>query len=951
MAADDNPASSPNPQGQQLSEAERQRGFVFPPIPRRQQLDEGERQRGFVFPAPPEPPKEEPSATPRQMAVDVAQTLPAAAARGFIGMPGIAGDVGRLIDIAPASVSYYARRPFERLGIAESGVAERSYNAAMEALRKSQTPEERAGTWNRLAGISFPTSDYFIQGAEPYLPSALTYRPQTSAGRVADVLGSFVGGAPAGGAVRQGVRLLRGQTTVPRAIVGVPGEAVLPSTIGAGLGSGVAGEMLGDVIGEGPARILGALTGGAGGAAAERRLPSGVRERGNQIAGQLYRERLPEGTDTALTVPPGQFVEGATPTSAQLLGREGHQARLLGERFAPEGVAGSEANTRNAINASAGERLNAIEAAAPYRSMEEALDLPAGPNPLATSSQTARNNFDVIHDDFFQRQENAWSNPALSDARYNSAAVNNAANLTMEEIGSASFRNMPVELRRYIQELSSFGNDGIPLERLQTIKKLANAVIRDPNVRDPSGAIAFSRHLDNVMTNENNVIPGSIQGAASAWDRARTATREYHQTFGTDYLRSLARSYPEGSPQAGMPTVPAEQFFNRMFSSPQTALTRYNEIASLPNIDRVAFDRSAGDWLIAQLTKDGRNLNFTDRELINFRTNPAYSDVINQIPDMSDRLDDIGRQSISQRVAGEFRNILNSANTEQVPARLSNFLDKHGAELRQVLPESQHGFIDQLQRSSELLRPLSSGRQLDPSRVLNFMENGDLFSVLHGQALGLAPRFAAGTAAGYVTSTLVPQLAGYESLLGLGLGVGATGIPRNIAQIPTAIASRVFYGDVQRAAQEALARAAIDPPFLRELLRHPNPQDIFNPFSARGWAHGLTTITPNAAHYASLGLRAPEILQQQGEQQGPPQPPRLMQPRYQIPTLPDVNVTAPRPTRASGGRITSHHRAKAQALINAADRAKKTHNGTTKPILDMPDETVAKALSLADQAI
>ena len=65
------------------------------------------------------------------------------------------------------------------------------------------------------------------------------------------------------------------------------------------------------------------------------------------------------------------------------------------------------------------------------------------------------------------------------------------------------------------------------------------------------------------------------------------------------------------------------------------------------------------------------------------------------------------------------------------------------------------------------------------------------------------------------------------------------------------------------------------------------------------------------------------------------------------------NAEAPdeRPTRASGGRITSHHRAKAQALINAADRAKKAHNGNTKPILDMPDEAVAKALSLADQAI
>ena len=73
--------------------------------------------------------------------------------------------------------------------------------------------------------------------------------------------------------------------------------------------------------------------------------------------------------------------------------------------------------------------------------------------------------------------------------------------------------------------------------------------------------------------------------------------------------------------------------------------------------------------------------------------------------------------------------------------------------------------------------------------------------------------------------------------------------------------------------------------------------------------------------------------------------------QQRLATIPETVVTAPRPTRASGGRITSHHRAKAQALINAADRAKKAHNGNTKPILDMPDETVAKALSLADQAI
>jgi hypothetical protein len=68
--------------------------------------------------------------------------------------------------------------------------------------------------------------------------------------------------------------------------------------------------------------------------------------------------------------------------------------------------------------------------------------------------------------------------------------------------------------------------------------------------------------------------------------------------------------------------------------------------------------------------------------------------------------------------------------------------------------------------------------------------------------------------------------------------------------------------------------------------------------------------------------------------------------------LPPTVVTAPRIGRASGGRLTrGKHVAKASALIRAADQAKKQHNGSTKTILDQPDEVVAKALSLANSAI
>jgi hypothetical protein len=922
--------------------------FIFLPRANQEQHPSGadatsraERESRFQFLIPPERPRQEITHTPTQVVEDVARSAAAGVGRGVVGMPGILGDIGTLADIGPPSLRYYARRPFESLGLAESGVAERTYNTAMEALRKSQSPEEREGTWNRIAGVSVPTSQYFVRGATPYVPF-IGYEAQTTPGRIAGTLGEFVGGAPAGGLPGAAIRTARGTATAGRALGRAAGEAFSPATIAAGVGSGTAGETLGDTVGEGPSRIFGALAGAGGASAAARRLPGGVKERGEQVAGQLYRERLPEGSEATLTQPPEQYVPGATPTPGQLLGADGDQARALARRFSPEGTGLSEQQTRAALTESGREGLHAIEQAAPYQSMQEALNLPIGPNPMSSSSQAARSTFDAIHDALFQAKENAWSHPAISQARYNTADVNTAIGNALREMGDATYQNMPIELRRYVQNLQTFGIDGIPLEELQKVKQFANTIARNPNVMDRSGAIALTTHLDDIMSETRHVIPESMQGtdytqAAPAWDAARNATRQYHQTFGTDYLRSAARTYPEGSPQAGMPVIPSANFLDNMLGSRNTALRNYNEIASLPNIDRAALDQSVGDWLVGKLTEDGRRLNFTEQQLDRFRASPQYRDIIQQIPGMSDRLDQIGAQTLNQRVRAEFSNALNSNDI----SRLSDFLRTHDAELRQILPQNQHQLIDQLSRSSELLRPLVT-QPLTESRLLNFMQNGDLFSVLHGQALGLAPRFAAGTAAGYIASRFVPQLAGIEGVLGLGTGAG-------FLTAPTAFASRVFYGDVQKAAQEALSRAATDPQYLATLLRRPNPQDVFNPFSRSGWAHGLTEVAPNAAYYATLGVRAPAILQQQ--QPEPEQPRRLMQPRYQIPTIPDVNVTAPRPTRASGGRITSQHRAKAQALINAADRAKKAHNGNTKPILDMPDETVAKALSLADQAI
>jgi len=52
----------------------------------------------------------------------------------------------------------------------------------------------------------------------------------------------------------------------------------------------------------------------------------------------------------------------------------------------------------------------------------------------------------------------------------------------------------------------------------------------------------------------------------------------------------------------------------------------------------------------------------------------------------------------------------------------------------------------------------------------------------------------------------------------------------------------------------------------------------------------------------------------------------------------------------SGGRILDHG-SKADALVRAAESARKAISGTTEPLLDMPDEHVVKALAVAGEAI
>jgi hypothetical protein len=55
--------------------------------------------------------------------------------------------------------------------------------------------------------------------------------------------------------------------------------------------------------------------------------------------------------------------------------------------------------------------------------------------------------------------------------------------------------------------------------------------------------------------------------------------------------------------------------------------------------------------------------------------------------------------------------------------------------------------------------------------------------------------------------------------------------------------------------------------------------------------------------------------------------------------------------RASGGRIGMDHGQRAEALIRAAEAARKQEGQATKPLLNLPDETITRALSIANRSI
>jgi len=858
---------------------------------------------------------------------DVAKATASGVGRGFVGTAGLPGDIAQLYRLGEQYVPFAARKAGEVLGFTAPGEAAQKLETAKRAAAESATPEERAGTHARVLGVDLPTSKGAVDWASRQGVPGLQYEPATGYGRAARTAGEFIGGAPAFGAVPGAIRSGVGGLTR-----GAIRETASPANLLAGVGAGAAGELLPNTPG---AEIAGALAGARAGSLRAGRAEREAIAKGT--AADILRKEA--GVTDVPRLSPDLYTPGAEPISRQLMAQNPRLAGLTKE-IAPERSSILTTEARQEIGSAAARLAAAAPAPSP---LHETLRV-VGDNPQAAASVRARGPFDVIHDRMKGDADLAWKHPVLELAEINTPPLRAASQAMAEKIGPGVAALDP-NLRAYI-EAFDMAKGTVPARYVQNALSTAKENLREGR-GDSRSTRAFIEAFNPVLENVENVskrfMPeGVTYGQFSdSWTDAVKKTREYERLFDSSdkVFGQLRKRYGEGVAGAGENVLPSETTLDTLLKG-KDAAGNYRRMASffdspavaerLPAGDRASMQRnlqeSVSDWAVSKLSNNGQKI-ITDTDLQRYMKDPSFASLVAEVPGLESRLRAVTARAGSERLVGEFRDVLNSEN----PTRIADFIQNNAADLRAALPGHSPQSLTQLQRSAEVWSRIPQGA-LDERRLTDLLKQGDIFTLVHGVAMGRLAQGALAFGAAKATGLPAALTAGAElaGLAGLGGYLGGT---------PGQLTTRLMYGDVQAAATKLLQAALEDPKVMRELLKAPSVENIRNPFSIPGLARYAQDAATAGAKYGYLGgrdLDAP-----------PPQPAQgLTIPMYATPT------GAPRPGRKAGGRIGGiNHGSIAMSLIRAAEKAKKGHNTTTEPLLEQPDEAITKALSIAEEAL
>ena len=151
------------------------------------------------------------------------------------------------------------------------------------------------------------------------------------------------------------------------------------------------------------------------------------------------------------------------------------------------------------------------------------------------------------------------------------------------------------------------------------------------------------------------------------------------------------------------------------------------------------------DWLVSKIQGDK---GFVTSDMVDkFKKSPSYATLINEVPGLDKRLELLARTGAGEQLVDS----LGKKMLQYSPEKLSNWLTQNAADLDQhvVSPEGR-AFVQKLRNSADTLKSLTTTEAVpaDAMKKIKMLQNGDLFTLLHGKAVGVLGGAAAGYGAG-----------------------------------------------------------------------------------------------------------------------------------------------------------------------------------------------------------
>ena len=847
---------------------------------------------------------------------DVLRSVGSGLTTGVIGIPGMVGSMRDLADVGLRKGLSYAESALPGTDTQEN-IEKRMLASQAASETKQEALAKSIGipaflTKNPISHFLsyFPTSGEVVKAAEEYIPSikpVTSYSPSTGYGRVAKDTSEAISGSVVG-----------------------PGGLLTKLAIGAGGGLTGAGakEVFRGSDFEVPAQLAGTLIGGgataigAGKIAASR--PAAVQERSDRIAGKIYREgagdeaaagkvvKTLEDELAASKLDPDRYVKGVSPTTAQMaqdtnlsnlekqvlaLNPDSPEAISLGQRIAA---------SKEAFGAEAFQAPGMVSAGIKSPDLQKATGL-QGFNPQGDASIIARSVIDALEKQKDDLAKGAWSNSLIAQTNVYQGKVSDQINnyLNSKTMSKTDVSRIDPQIMQRIKALAQEGGGTVPLLELQAIRSLVLDKSRAA-FRSGEGTLGMihqklGTEFANIINNDKNIQFGDKPGLKrKAWADAVAATKDLHETFRPEFMAQLIAKTSGGSQKIG-----ANAVFDAMFSG-KNAVQHLKEVRTALG---TSIDKVAGDWIVGKLTKNGTVSTLEPGAVAEFLAKPTTAGIVNEIPGLRSRIEGLGRLAGESQVAANQRLLLSNFNTalnNNNPQTLSKFLDGKGAELKSILTNPQDKkFIDAIGRSAKMMQNLSDKSSMR-GKTLDKLQNGRIIDIIYGRSVGA------------ISNGLAVELAARLATLG-----GLPGVPGYLPGVAGAVASRYssqsagpiaeivgkfVLGDTKRITIERLQQAARDPEIALLLMQKPSPEAILR------IQDRLANITSPMAYERSLD-------EPKEKRQG----------------------------RASGGKVGSS--SIADRLVMAAESAKRMSNKATEPLLRTSDESIAKALEIANRHI